>query len=69
LAKSAPGAWPLMTIRSLQACREGGTLAVPFQDRDHGMVMEHRTMIFFCALRGPSVAPLLWGVKGVGKPA
>ena len=48
-AKSAPGLGPVVTIMGIKACREGGTLAVPFQDRDHGMMMDHHIMIFFCA--------------------
>jgi hypothetical protein len=54
-AESAPGLLPTVTISPVKACREGGTLAVPFQDRDHDMMMDHHIMIFFCApaLRSP----------------
>jgi len=45
------GVRPLVPIDSLQACREGGTHAVPFQDRDHDMTMDRRIMIFFFAAR------------------
>ena len=59
LAKSAPDAGRLVTIQSLETCREGGTASVPFQDRDHGMTMDRPTMIFFLLLRaGPLKAPL-----------
>jgi hypothetical protein len=44
-ARSASEHRPLVTIHSLQACREGGTRAVPFQDRDHDMTMDCHIMV------------------------
>ena len=47
--KSASDFVAALPIKRLSTYREGGTACVPFQDKDHGMTMERRTMIFCCA--------------------
>lgn len=44
--KSASDSMAALPIKRPSTYREGGTLGVPFQDQDHGMTMERRTMIF-----------------------
>jgi uncharacterized protein with ATP-grasp and redox domains len=43
-------------IDSIQTCREGGTPEVPFQDRDHGKMMDNLALIFFLARRAGAAA-------------
>jgi len=58
----------MVPISSLQACREGGTHGVPFQDRDHDMTMDRRIMIFFFGLPSPPNALSRTPAQGYSAP-
>ena len=63
---SASGFEAALPIHRLSTYREGGTACVPFQDKDHGMTMERRAMIFSSLRLSRNTAgrPLLTAAPG-----